>query len=98
MTKDTARRIDMTAKAINWGGGTLLDRSPDCTLHVQTRAGVVEVTPLPEDREEAGSVWGGNPVAYYVLNDGSRVYDGEAAHRVYEGQVIAARAPQTEPE
>jgi hypothetical protein len=65
-------------------GGKLLDRHHDCTLRVQAGGGgIFDVIPLPEDREQAGCIWGGSRVDYYLMDTGRRIFAGEGADRLY---------------
>jgi hypothetical protein len=45
--------------------GRLINRHHDCTLRVQGDHGIIDVIPDPDDRTEAGRIWGGGCVAYY---------------------------------
>jgi hypothetical protein len=64
--------------------GTLINRHADCNLRVQLSTGqIVDVTPLPDDKAQAGRLRGGAAASYYLLTDGSRVFAGAHAHAIY---------------
>jgi hypothetical protein len=74
----------MKSEAKGMDGGKLINRHADYNLRVQRPNGqIVDVTPLPEDEEQAGRLWGGGAVSYYLLADGSRIFAGARAQAIY---------------